>query len=433
MKNLLLLFLALILNTSILANLYPIRLQNNNTQKISFENGKIKIIPYGFVFTDLFWDSRQVIGIREDETLFWPRPFCPDVCGRDINARPKFHFLSIRSLIGLKFNGPNISDNVKAGALIETDFFGNSDLNINQLRLRLAYCQLDFERVKSNLIVGQYWHPLFDLDCFPHTVSYSFGEPFDSQARQPQVRYTKNIGSNEISFTALTQRDFRSFGPCGLSTEYIRNAIIPNLNLRFKYYYKDHVFGICADYKRLAPRIVTCNFYKVNEHIDSAIITAYAQLTYENFVFRIKGIYAQNAADQAMMSGYAVRTIDSITDFRTYSNIRVSTIWVDTSYYFEKSHIELGIFLASAKNLGSKDRLFINPNTNKPIIYAIDGDIDYAARISPRFLLKKDPVIFGIELELTRAAFGCPDDFAKIKNTCPVNNFRFLTALYYVF
>ena len=45
----------------------------------------------------------------------------------------------------------------------------------------------------------------------------------------------------------------------------------------------------------------------------------------------MKVIYAQNAADHIMIGGYAVRTIDPVTDARTYSPTASINGWIDMS------------------------------------------------------------------------------------------------------
>lgn len=403
---------------------------------------KIKLKTYGFVKNNIFWDSRQVFAFRENDVLFWPLKYMPDVSGRDINAHPAFHILPIETLVGIALTGPKIADGVRASALIEGDFVGLVEILTNQFRMRHAYLELEFERSRSTLLTGQYWHPLFVLDCFAETISFNFGTPFDIASRQPQIRFTKRGEHAQIMLTALTERDFQSFGPdleCPKEflaipdTRFKRNAAFPDLDLQLKFFYHRHVFGGNIDFKRIVARIVTDKNVKVTEFNNSFVAQLFSRIQFEHGAIRMKCIFEQNGPPSLTPGGYAIRTIDPITDKRTYSNLNWVTCWLDTSWLVTKPNLEPGLFLGFAKNFGSFDRLYINPETQKPIIYGIGEDIAYLWRISPRLIVNRLPFRFGIELEITTAAFGCPDEFARVHNACPITNARLMLSTYYVF
>jgi hypothetical protein len=235
---------------------------------------------------------------------------------------------------------------------------------------------------------------------------------------------------------ALSQQSFLSTGPIGISSEYIRNSLMPNFHCQLRGYKGAFFCGIAGDVLRLVPRLVSDKNVKVNEHIVSFRGEAFASWTYPSWSLRTKVLYAQNGNDLLLISGFGVHTVDPKTDFRTYTNTACAAAWVDASYFFYNDTMELGLFAGGTKNLGSVRSLFIDPATQEPIIYTlvdIAKDLSYVARISPRYAFVKDPVRFGLEIEYTRAAFGKARKNGQIAHTRPVNNVRVLAALYYVF
>jgi hypothetical protein len=89
----------------------------------------------GFVKTDIFYDSRQTVSIREGHYLLYPKGPLLDPGGRDINARSSFNILSIQTRLAGRITGPDVLG-AKTSAYIEAEFFGTSDADINGFRLR---------------------------------------------------------------------------------------------------------------------------------------------------------------------------------------------------------------------------------------------------------------------------------------------------------
>ena len=57
---------------------------------------ELTVAPYGFVAYDHFYDTRQVVALRELFDPLFPKPVLPDVCCRDINARPDWNVVPIQ-------------------------------------------------------------------------------------------------------------------------------------------------------------------------------------------------------------------------------------------------------------------------------------------------------------------------------------------------
>jgi hypothetical protein len=66
------------------------------------DNQSFGISFSGFVKTDLMYDSRQVVSIREGHFLLYPQNESPDINGDDINDKSSFNILSIQTRLNGK-------------------------------------------------------------------------------------------------------------------------------------------------------------------------------------------------------------------------------------------------------------------------------------------------------------------------------------------
>ena len=142
------------------------------------EEAKFGITLSGFVKTDMFYDSRQTVSIREGHFLLYPDNVSLDADKNDVNAKSGFNILSIQSRLRVTATGPEVIG-AKPLGVIEADFFGNENSNfsdVNGFRLRHAFVKLNWE--STELLAGQYWHPMFIAESFPGTLSFNTGSPF---------------------------------------------------------------------------------------------------------------------------------------------------------------------------------------------------------------------------------------------------------------
>ena len=401
------------------------------------EQAFLLLRPFGFVKWEAYFDTRQVLGLREDASLFFPAPYLPDIFRQDINAHGEWNMDAFESRLGVALRGPDWGC-FATDAIIEGDFRGAFESTIFNFRMRNALGRIMWE--SGTFLFGQWWHPLWIEVCFPHTLGFGLGAPIDDPVRDPQLRYTGRWGWFELIAAAASQADFASYGPAGQIPDYIRDAVVPNLHLQMRAYGARHMVGVAGDYKRLVPRVLTNDNVKVREHIDSFIFEGFGTYTinfeYSAFVARMKAYWAQNGSDQQFISGYGVRTLDLRTDVRTYANTAAVGAWLDCSYYFHCDEFELGIFAGGTKNLGSRERLYIDPETHQPIIYSllnVAQNLDYVVHVIPRFVFMKDPLRVGVELQYSRASWGTPNACAKVENGVPVDNYRIFFAVYYLF
>lgn len=386
----------------------------------------------GYIKHESYWDTRQIIGVGENQILVFPAPQDLDDLCNDINNRGSFDSVPLETRLRLEAQGPNIKS-AQIKGVIEADFFGRLDI-INLFRLRHAYLELEWETVE--LLAGQTWHPMFAVEVETRIISFNSGLPIEAFARNPQIRFIyKKPDVFTISFTAISELGFVSDGPIGFSNTYMRNAVIPNLNIRGEYHSGKHTFGAALDYKRIVPRLETNVGLKAHESINSVSATLFSALHWGHTDVHTKILFVQNPTDISMIGGYAVKTIDPETDQRTYTNINALSLWTDWQFRKDKP-FKFGFFTGFIKNLGARtcierDLLDANCDVIERRVFGAGTDIDNLFRFVPRVTWAIKDFEFAAELEYTRAAFGTINNEARVRNTCPVANFRFLLAMFY--
>lgn len=407
MKKCFLLFFILCVSTSVYAQ------DNKPGFGISFS---------GFVKTDILFDSRQTVTAREGHFLLYPSPESFDVNRVDINDNPGFNILSIQSRLTGKITGPD-AFGAKTSGLLEGEFFGTADGDVNGFRLRHAFIKMDWDNI--SLLVGQTWHPLFVTDLVPGTVSFNTGAPFNPFSRNPQIRFTYSYDKLKFILAALAQRDFQSNGPSGFSSSYLRNSVLPNLHGQVQFSSDGHVAGIGFDYKKLTPRLVTTKNVSTEESVTSFAATAFFKLSLEPVTIKAQGVYGGNLADLMMLGGYAIKSIDTTNGIEQYTVLKCLSAWLDLSTGKE---IEVGLFVGYSKLLGADDNIAGS-------YFGRGTDIDNLLRVSPRVQFNSEKTRISTELEFTSAGYGKPDntDKGKIKDIKSTSNIRLLVAFYYFF
>ncbi len=383
----------------------------------------------GFVKTDIFYDTRQTTSIREGHFLLYPKGPQPGPDGGDVNGRASLHMLSIQTRFAGRISGPDALG-AKTSAYLEAEFFGASDADLNGFRLRHGYLKLSWPR--SELLVGQFWHPMFVTEDFPDVVSFNTGAPFQPFNRSPQVRFTRALGGGvSLAATALAQRDFVSPGPDGPSSAYLRNAARPEINLKLQYAATDAarktetVAGLGADLMKIAPRIMTAAGYETRESLTGLAAMAYFKRRGPRWTWKAEAVWGQNLHHLTMLGGYAVRgTVDPVREVLAYTPLATVSAW--TEVMTAGAPWQAGLFAGYARNLGS-------PRPIDGAGYARSLDIDELCRLSPRLVYSTGPLRFAGEVELTAASYGAPDLYGKVRGARFVGNLRLLLAAYYFF
>lgn len=409
------------------------------------QDKKFGIEFHGFVKNDFIFDSRQTVSPREGHFMLWPAPILEDLNGDDINARPNTNLLAIQSRLSGKITGPD-AFGAKTSGVIEGDFFGSTNADINLLRLRHAYLKLKWE--KSELLMGQYWNPLFVTACFPSTVSFNTGAPIQPFSRNPQIRFTRSLTDGiNIMAAALSQRDYVTQGPAGGSSSYLRNSAIPDMHLQLHYTRVNEekgrkcTMGIGGATKSVVP-LTQQNNLKADLSVRSYSAIAFANIKAKKITVKFAGIYGENLSDVLSITGFAVKEwADSAnTIVGAYTPTTSAIFWTDIHSNGKKW--QWGIFAGMNKYLGTREEMSSGSNPVYSLVQTVGkNDITMMYRVSPRIVFNSGKARLAAEIEYTYAEFGATDPNAKIERdphgipmfTAGVANIRFLIGAYYFF
>jgi hypothetical protein len=404
----------------------------------------------GFVKTDIFFDSRQTVNSREGHFLLFPENEKLDAEGNDINAKGSFNILSIQTRLAGNIFGPDALG-AKTSAYIEGEFFGNINSGINSFRLRHAWIKLNWK--KTELLTGQWWHPMFFPDCAPATVSFNTGAPFVVFSRNPQIKLTQSFGKFKAALTFLSQVDFVSDGPDGPSPKYLRNSMLPEANLLIQFGTKNETKGLeflvgaSINYQLLTPRISsTVTISKAYDtlinnqirHIDAVTETYQTDVKSSgkaaNLFMKLKlkpvtiktGVeYGENNNAYTMIGGFAVKSVtDSKRGYVDYANLRSMAVWGEV--HTNGTTWQPGLFGAYGKNLGA------GVDIAGPL-YARGANISYAYRVSPRLIFNVKKLRIAGEVEYTVAAYGKTNIRGDVDDAKEIGNLRLLLGVYYFF
>jgi hypothetical protein len=289
---------------------------------------------------------------------------------------------------------------------------------------------------------------------FAYTVAGSAGAPFQPFARVPQVRVTqKLVKNNFLLFYLNAQRDLLSFGPNGVSAEYLRQSSMPEMGLQYIFdsQKKDKknssqrkiYAGLGFNFKRIIPRLMTADTIATNKGLNS--FSGMAFLHYERQMnkctkagVKLKGVFMQNSYEYLMIGGYAIKEydknllLDNKVDF-DYTNLNTLSFWGDL--YLNYRSWEVGLFGGYCQNLGSFRK--IQPSDNLSVYYSRVPNADSMYRLSARLKYTANKLQFCLEPEYTSAVYGTSlTSTGKVAITAPthwVHNLRVLvsTVLYF--
>lgn len=396
----------------------------------------------GFVKNDFFWDTRQVTTAREGHFLLWPAPVVIGANAKDINAQPSFNFLSVQTRLSGVITGPD-AFGAKTSGLIEGDFFAQQNDNINLFRLRHAFVRFNWN--STELMTGQFWNPLFVTGCFPGTISFNTGTPLQSFARNPQIRVTQKAGPLTFIAAALAQRDYTSRGPDPadntetlVSSEFLRNAHIPDMHLQVHFNTSDEasgnsfLAGAGMAFKTIVPRLSSTmgdQTFAVDEKVSGLTAILFTKVKIDPFTVKLQGRYGENITDVLSLSGFAVKeVVDPVTGQQTYTPLRNICAWGEIHTNGEK--IQLGFFTGVTKNIGVKETMSSADNQ----VYGLGTNIESLIRFAPRVRFISNRAIIGAEVEITGSRYGNGYDENYIAATITeVINTRLLLSVMYSF
>lgn len=394
------------------------------------------VIFSGYIKSDFIFDSRQNISVRENMLLLYPSPELQDENGSDINKVRNIQFIPFQTRLAARFSGTEIL-NARVSGVIEGEFFGATDMDLNGFRLRVASINMDWDTPGISLLLGQTWHPLFITECFPTTASINTGIPFNPFARNPQIAISWKNDNLRFSAAVVSQVDFKSPGPNGAATGYLRNSGLPELISKIYYFSANNklLIGAASSYKQLRPRLSDDAGNKVNESISSVSFMGFTKYNTGLTTLKMAGILGQDMFHLTMLGGYAVKSDDSyatgplFNQPLSYTPVSTFSAWGEFIYGREW---QFGIFSGYSVNLGAKED--INLKDRGPVFFSRGNDINNLFRVSPRISYSIKNMRIGIETEYTQAAYTkILDNYGKPGDSYPVGNLRLLVFAFYNF
>lgn len=426
----------------------------------SLVRSDMEITAFGFIKGSSFFDSRQVLGFRENLRLIMPQPPQCDSNGNDINEQgsltmaafdSRFRFLfdkamirstEISAYLETDFQGPWITDNTTNTQVGLQSAIDGTTLRHACVRIGLKVC---------SFLVGLYWHPFVVPESGPFDRVPFERSPFEPVARAPQMRLTLHSRYGECIIAALSQSDFKNNGPNGFSIQYLRNAVLPNLHMQARLYCGDHVLGLALDYKRIIPQLTSTNntgqLFATDRSVNSFSAMGYAQFMYYDYIARIKVLYASNMTDYYLLPGYGIYARDAVSLAPRFTPVRH---WIASCEFFLDKRLSPGLFFGITKNRGTKKELLVNSQQEGNAQFSIfgigggNGDgtgglsqnynaVDYEFEVAPRIIWNVAPLTIVGEFQYWCTSFGELVPSGMVRRGRGVHNIRLLTSLYYYF
>lgn len=382
---------------------------------------------HGFIFSEMYLDTKEAVASREADVLLFPKKPEYDALGNDLTDDMCFHMVSFNSRINATATGLD-AFGAAGKAVVEIDFFGTGENYANMVRMRHAFFELKWDG--TALLMGQYWHPMFNPGVFPQVLGFGGGAPINTLSRDSQLRLTRTFTPViSGSFTISSQRDFTSTGPNGASSMYKRQSGLPEVNLQFQYKTEHILAASTIGFKSIQPSEVDPSGNDLDETLESWHSNLLLKYSSDQIIVKLAGIYGQNMTNFVMLGGYAERTVTP--DHISYTNLITSSFW--SEIITNNKMVNAGLFMGLSQNHGAMDEIANNSGIVTANIYARGGDIKSLIRVAPRITVTSGPLMWGFEYTWTSAAYGTNDFNGEVVNTTDVSMSRFHVAAIYKF
>jgi hypothetical protein len=392
----------------------------NITQGVNLiKTEDFKVDLSGFFRTDMFWDSSQVVAVRDKTDLLYPTEKTnTNCCQQAPEDNGEFGITSVLSRVYLDVI--HKEKDKKIIGKLEFDFYGKTEATTGSPRLRKAYLKYENNCLKA--LAGQDFQPLSITHMIPDTVSFDAGVPTLTYALTPQVYAEYETKHFKIRPTIYQNGNS---GPDGFSKKYSRNSLLPKFNLLTEFKSKNIMLGLTADFQKIIPNIKTSSNNRNYNSLSSHLISLYTWIKRDKFYFKSRFIYGNNGAGLGTLGGYAIKTTSSETG-DTFANINSWSLGSEISLQIN-SKISSGLFVGVAKNIGTSNCTTLSLSNDKPTFYGLNERLGEVIRVSPRIWIKpKDYILIGAEIEWVKASFGTMDNKGKITPTTHSNNTRFI-------
>ncbi len=399
-------------------------LQINAAISQDAEKHQVEAKVFGFIGYDAILDTYKSLDARDGELIFYPLRPRLDSTGKDINKAVQLQMLSISTRLGLSVRGPDILG-AKSSALVEADFYATKNDYVSLLRIRHAMFKLKW--ATTELLVGQYWHPVFVTDVAPSVISFGSGAPFHSLNRSPQIRFSYfPYPMVRISLTALMQSYHKSSGP----EDAQRNSGKPELMLQAAAgSAEEFLAGLSVGYKWLTPRLVTQTGYATCKTSGQYLFSVFLLKRFGKTVVKAEAVYGQNPTHLNMIGGYGMASGSgpAPNDDYDYTSLNTLSTWVDVQHQAGKMGV--GLFAGYSKLYGA------DKNYTSLAGYSRNDDLNNIYRISPRLSYQAESITFALEYMLTAATYGSTfDNRHRVTSSLdPVYNHRATLNIKYSF
>jgi len=381
----------------------------------------------GYVRNDVIFDSRENIISNNGLFIFFPLPENKLDDGKDANANPTLTMLALTTRMIGTFRTPDVF-NAKVSGRIEGDF--TLSAGASGFRLRHAYGQLAWENTK--LLFGQTWVPSFVENCVPTVVGIATGAPYQEFARNPQIRFTQQLGKMGLLVAVVSQMDYASPGPDGANPVYMRRAVVPEIDLGLNYGNNHWLFGVLSAVKTIKPRNLTYgegnkSTFKSSETLTTYSIKGYAKYYREKWALKAAATYGKNLCENSMVGGYGVSKIDSLTGAEKYTPSSGINSWLNFVYGEKwKGSLTVGY----GYNFGFDEPLYHDYNR----LWGRGLEIEKLYRIVPSVFYNIGKFQIALEYELNTAYYGKLNfERGCVENSKPITNHRILFITSFLF
>ncbi|MBP5644308.1 MAG: hypothetical protein J6W95_00070, partial [Bacteroidales bacterium] len=314
----------------------------------------------------------------------------------------------------------------KTTAYIEGDFTGSTNATINNLRLRHAYIDMNWEH--HRLLAGQYWYAMVIHEIMPMTNPLNMGAPFHCYARQPQVRYEFRHSGFEAVAVAQWQLDNMSQGLLNgvvtSSTLFARNSLVPELTAQLRYRHGALFVGAAVNAKTIRPVVNTIGVSSYGQLYTSLTYSLFGSLTLKGVTFKAQTLLNNSLYEGCSLGGYAI-LYDPLSPSSClgpsyyFKDWYFNTVWFDVER--NTGHWRPGLFLGYAWKV---DGFNASNYTSFDITYLGRGhELDYLWRIQPRLTYTT----------LTGLSFTGEAEYTYAGYDTPVGNLRLSLSITYAF
>lgn len=385
----------------------------------------------GFIKSEHFYDTRQVVTARNEDFLLYPvRDADPD--GEDITDADNLSSFQLFSRLSLGVSNLPQALGADVTGYMEADFFGPGTVpddvgQENIFRLRRAFANMVWENREVKF--GLEWSPLFTLGAYPHTVATEAGAPYNPFGRQPMIKFTlkpgnfRLVGITSWQFDAFREADFNA----GDNVESVngidqqQQSGLPGLHGHVQYDGDNGFFAGAGGYLRWLRPVAT------GERFALGAGTAYVAYDTDAFAVRAKGIYG-STRDHVMPGGYIYDAgADTNGEFvsDSFSQLNTASGWLELE---KKGTFAPGLFLGYLTALGSSDTItnFGANGTSNVIAATRSPDLQGVFDISPRLALNYGAMRFAFEMQFTNATYAnsFDENYAPSGTTDDVLNVR---------